>query len=450
MNVISAGRLAVGNLRKSIFTLLLGTLTATASAQDCECVPSSTGCSELSPDGVFGGESDSLWDRDRLTGDWGGYRTDLQDSGVNLYGSSTHFYQGVASGGREREFEYGGKLDYRMDVEGGKLGLNPGLFVNVHAETRYGNSINNIDGALAPGNIAMAFPLPDENVTALAGVMITQALSEEFAVFGGKINTLDQYPIRYNGGPGLAGFMNTSLVFNPIGGRTVPYSAAGVGFAIMQDKVPVFTFTVFDPDERSTIGFDDLFENGVLFVPDLVLRTNFWDRPGIVNIGGTYSSKSYTSVDPAAYLANIPGLLAGAFPQETGSWSVYSAFYQALWVDRADPQRNWGVFGQFGVSDGNPNPIQYVANGGIGGRSMLPGRSQDTFGVGVFYLGLSSEFKRLARPFVPQDDEYGFETFYNYAVTPWCHVTGDLQVVNPSTISVDTAVITGMRVQVLF
>ena len=419
-------------------------------AEDIGCVPSTAGCCELSPEEVFCSDYDSLFTQDRLTGDWGGFRSDLKESGVDIYASATQFYSGVVSGGREQTDAYGGKLDYYMKVEGGKLGLNPGFFLDVHGETRYGNSVSSLDGALAPSNTAMAFPLPDEDVTALTGFTITQALSEEFAIFGGKINTLDQYPIRYSGGSGLAGFMNTSLVFNPIAARTVPYSAAGVGVAILRDKLPMFTFTVFDPVERSTIGFEDLFDTGVLLVPDLVLRTQFFDRPGIFNLGGTYSSKSYTSVDRSAYLSNIPGLLAGAFPQESGSWSAYSSFYQALWVDDTDSQRNWGVFGQFGVSDGNPNPVQYVANGGIGGRSMLPGRKLDTFGAGLFYLGLSNQFQQLAGPFVPQENEYGIETFYNYAVTRWCRLTGDLQVVNPSTISFDTAVITGMRLQVLF
>lgn len=434
----------------SLIATLLGSIPIAAIAEELESVPAMTGCGSRAPDELFSCTGDAFLTRDRVTGDWGGLRTDLKNSGIDVYASATQFYSGVVSGGREQQDAFGGKLDYYMNVEGGKLGLNPGLFVNFHGETRYGNSINSLDGALAPGNIAMAFPLPDEDVTALTGVTITQALSEEFAIFGGKINTLDQYPIRYGGGSGLGGFMNTSLVFNPIAARTVPYSAAGIGFAIMQEKVPVFTFTIFDPVERSMTGFEDLFDSGVLLVPDLVLRTEFFDRPGILNFGGTYSNKSYASTDPAAYLSSIPGVMAGIFPQETGSWSAYSAFYQSIWVDAADSQRNWGVFGQFGVSDGNPNPIRYVINGGVGGRSMLPSRKLDTFGAGIFYLGLSNRFQQLARPFVPQEDEYGFETFYNFAVTPWCRLTGDLQVVNPSTVSYSTAVATGMRLQILF
>ena len=108
------------------------------------------------------------------------------------------------------------------------------------------------------------------------------------------------------------------------------------------------------------------------------------------------------------------------------------------------------MFGQYGISDGNPNPIRFVANLGVGGRSPLRFRTYDTFGVGFFYTGLSDEFKALASVVLPQHDEYGVEVFYNYAITPWCRLTGDVQVARPSTVGFDTTVITGGRLQILF
>jgi porin len=406
-----------------------------------------------------------LLTRLRMTGDWCGHRTALAERGLRFDLFATQFYQGVASGGREREWRYGGKLDYLFDLDGGKLGLWEGLLVNLHAETRYGESVNQIDGLIAPSNIAMNFPKADQDITAITGLKITQALSENFALYAGKINTLDEYPLRYAPGlgtnrPGLEGFMNTSLVFNPIVARTLPYSAAGAGGAVLMEGEPLFTLTVFDPRERSTLGLEDLYARGMVLVPDLVLRTKFFGLPGAYNLGGTYSSARYRSFDPASYL-NVPvrqllageartGDLEGLGPQETGSWSVYFNFYQALWADEEVERRSWGVFAQFGLSDGNPNPIRYVANAGLGGRSPLRGRTLDTFGAGFFYLGLSDEFKTLARPIFPQQDEYGVELFYNCAVTPWCRLTGDLQVARPSTQGFDTVIIPGLRLQMLF
>ncbi len=383
-----------------------------------------------------------------LTGDWHGNRSWLAEHGINLDFSATQFYQGVAAGGREQNWDYGGKLDYFVDIEGGKLGLSEGLFVDLHAETRFGQSVNDNDGLLTPSNIAMSFPESDSSITSITGLKLTQALSETFALFAGKINTLDEYAIQFAGGPGLGGFMNTSMVFNPILARTVPYSAAGVGGAFLDAGKPKFSLSVFDPEERATKGLENLYERGVTIVPELNLRTELLGLPGIYQFGGSYSNSDYTSIDPSAWLS-IP-LAAGAFPVENESWSLYFDFYQALWSDQCDPSRTWGFFGQFGISDGNPNPIQYVATGGIGGRSMIAGRTLDRFGAGYFYLGLSDDFKALITPFIPQRDEYGIELFYNYAVTPWCWLTGDLQVVRPSTIGFDTAIIPGARLQVLF
>ncbi len=67
-----------------------------------------------------------------------------------------------------------------------------GLFVNLHGESRLGQSVNNIDGLLTPSNIAMNFPAPEGNVTALTGVKITQLLTQNVALFLGEINTLDE------------------------------------------------------------------------------------------------------------------------------------------------------------------------------------------------------------------------------------------------------------------
>ena len=391
--------------------------------------------------------------RATLTGDWFGTRSRLADHGINFELYGTQFYQGVASGGREQEWEYGGKFDYLLHVDGQKAGLWQGLFVDLHGESRLGQSVNNIDGLLAPSNLALAFPKPDGNVTALTGVKLTQALSENFALFAGKINTLDEYPLRFNpelglGRPGIGGFMNTSLVFNPIMARTIPYAAAGVGAAVLREGEPMFVLTVFDPEERSTIGLEGLYERGVVIVPNFTFRLKPYGLPGLYNFGGTYSNARYRSVDPAAYLfiPNI-GIIGG---EETGSWSLYANFYQALWVDPCDEKRTWGVFGQFGISDGNPNPIRYVANAGVAGRSMLPRRELDTFGCGFFYLGLSSEFKSLAAPVIPQQDEYGVELFYNIAVAPWCRLTTNLQVARPSTQDLDTAILPGVRMQIVF
>jgi len=118
-------------------------------------------------------------------------------------------------------------------------------------------------------------------------------------------------------------------------------------------------------------------------------------------------------------------------------------------VDSSDPARNWGLFGQFGLSDGNPNPIAYTCNVGAGARGMF-GRQLDSMGAGFFYVGLSDEYKALASPILPQQNECGVELFYNYAISPSSRFTTDLQIATPSTQRFDTVIIPGFRLELLF
>ncbi len=459
VGLLLSGALAIGQLPTTTAPVPNPGPTVTepsAPEATAPVVPEPTGEAAAAPENPYAGD---LRTRLRALGDPLGLRSRAADRGITFDLFATQFYQGIASGGQERTFPFGGKIDYLLNIDGQKLGLWQGLFVNLHAETRYGRSTNEIDGLIAPSNLPLNFPREDANITSITGLKLTQALSESFALYAGKINTLDEYPLRYSPGlggnkPGLGGFLNTSLVFNPIAARTIPYAAAGAGFAILREGEPLFTFSVFDPEERATSDLSGLYNRGVVLVPDLVLRTQLLGRPGVYNFGGTYSSAKYRSFDPAAYL-NIPFIRSvvartNAAPQETGSWSLYANLYQSLWVAQCDNKRNWGLFGQFGLSDGNPNPVRFVANGGIGGHSMVPGRKLDTFGIGYFYLGLSDNFKSLARPLQPQRDEYGVELFYNIAITPWARLTTDLQIARPSTIGVDTAIIPGLRFQLLF
>lgn len=437
-----ASVLAVSSLL--LLTLLLST---NAHANDCG--------SQISCGSGIDGSDWWLLDNHRLTGDWGGLRSDLEDNGWEFNLFNTQFFQGVASGGLEQEWAYGGKLDYLINVDGEKSGLWQGLFVDFHAETRYGEDVNAAGGLLTPSNIVMSFPDPDAHVTSITGLKVTQAVSENLVLFAGKINTLQEYPLKYSPGPttnlpGLAGFMNTQLVFNPIMGRTVPYSTFGVGGAFLADGFPIASLTAFDPTERATDGLDEIYGEGVTIVPNLLLPIQLFDRPGIVHLGGTYSTADYRSVDPEAYLDLPPEVIAAGGPVESESWALYANCFQTLWVDPSVENRGWGFFIQSGISDGNPNPVEFVVNGGIGGRSMLAGRTLDSFGVGYFYLGLSDNFVNLVSPFIELQDEQGFEAFYNYAVTPWCRLTFDLQVVNPSATALDTAIIPGLRLQTIF
>ena len=103
----------------------------------------------------FGGPWDT---RPKLTGDWYGLREDLREHGFTFDISATMYYQGIVSGGLNESFEFGGRNDYIMNVDGQKAGLWPGLFINLHGETVYGDSPNLDTGAIVPVSIGRSLP----------------------------------------------------------------------------------------------------------------------------------------------------------------------------------------------------------------------------------------------------------------------------------------------------
>jgi porin len=133
-----------------------------------------------------------------------------------------------------------------------------------------------------------------------------------------------------------------------------------------------------------------------------------------------------------------------------GSWWIDYRFDQALWVDPTDKTRSWGVFGDFGISDGKPNPIRWSGILGVGGSSPIPNRQLDSFGMAYYYMGLSDDFRNAVGSIVPLRDERGLELFYDLGVTPWFHVTADLQVITPLLEPVHNSVVLGLRSKIDF
>ena len=417
-----------------------------APAEDCLAAPTCVcPCSPALP--PFGGP---LLERPKLTGDWLGFRSSLREGGITVDVSTTQFYQGVSSGGLERSFPYGGRNDYFLTLDGEKLGLWKGFAVKLQGETRYGESANFITGALSPVNEYLLVPDSEGVASGLTGFKFTQALSENMLLVAGKINLLDEVKQPLTGAHGLEGFLNLSLIFNPILARTLPYSAFGAGATYLQDGEPVFTLSVFDTRDASTTSvFDDLFTGGVVIFGTALLPTKFFGLPGHQGAEGVYSSGRYTNIDKSPYLDPLGGLVFPGAPQ-AGSWALAYLFDQAVWVSPDDPKRMWGLFGKLGISDGDPNPVRWNAGGGVGGASPIPGRTRDTFGVGFYHVGISGVLKRIAMPLTPLRNEQGLELYYNARVTPWFQFTPDLQIIEPFQKDVDTAIVVGFRAKLDF
>lgn len=382
--------------------------------------------------------------------DWFSLRSTLAETGVAFEMSTTQFYQGVASGGLEQQFQYGGRNDYFAMIDSAKLGLWQGGMFTLHGESRYGESANTLTGALAPVNVMLSLPQPNGSVTGLTAAKLQQALSDNLVVYAGKINTLDDFKQPFTSAGPLQGFQNSALVYNPVYARTIPYSTYGAGFICTASDERTIEFTLFDTNNTpTTTGLNTLFNNGVTLFAQGLAPTFFFDRPGHQGISGTYSSGTYSDLTPTAFLDPSEGLALFATPVR-GSWSLAYNFDQALGVTADKSGRTWGVFGHLGLADNNPNPVRWFASSGVSGASPLPNRKTDTFGIACFYIGVSDSLKSTRSRLVNLRDEYGIELYYNVNVTSRFQITPDMQVITPFRERSVASLLIGLRAKIDF
>ncbi|TWT51898.1 carbohydrate porin [Allorhodopirellula solitaria] len=389
-----------------------------------------------------------LCDRDHLLGDWMGLRSGLAEHGVVTDVIATQFYQGVASGGNEQRFRYGGKLDYFFTFLGEPLGLNKGFTLLMHAETGFGKSSNADAALLAPVNANMLTPLPFEDETAITGFQVMQALSEDWAVTAGRINTFDLFNTMYaQTGRGVDRFMNISSFFPMAASSTIPLVWNGAGVLKLHEGQIQGGLLVLDNTNIPTVsGIDDLFANGATIAGLWRFFTDFGGRPGSSLFLGTYGTGTFNSLDPAGW-SFVPGD-GLVVPDAEGSWSVNYIGEQQLWADRCNPERQVGLFSQWGLADEETSPYAWCMNVSLDFAGAVKSRPQDRIGAAYFYNGLSSDLKTLSSTVAPLDDVQGGEVYYNAAITPWCYLTTDLQVIDPARERADTAVLVGTRLSV--
>jgi porin len=397
----------------------------------------------------FGGP---WFERPVLSGDWLGTRATLRDEGLTARLNATMLPQAVVSGGRRQEMEFGGRWDAYLDLDGEKLGLWRGLFVRLLGEANFGTGTQESTGSLGVPGYLLEFPERQAPEVALSGLRVQQYLTDDLLVYFGRINTLDDYERAYRGDAlGVDGFLNGAFLFPPVLARTVPYVAYAAGVVLMREQVPILSVHLYDTrDVPTTMGLNNLFENGIVLLAESTIATRFFGMPGHQNLGVVYSTGRYTALNPLPSLIGPVPEGAESRIQRQGSWGVFYGADQAIWVDPADPKRHWGVFGSVGLSDGDPNPIRWSLDIGIGGASPLPGRPRDTWGVAFYRLGLSPQLKEASGRRTGVRDESGIEAFYNVRVTPWFEWTPDVQFITPARGAVDRSLNVGLRARILF
>ncbi len=206
---------------------------------------------------------------------------------------------------------------------------------------------------------------------------------------------------------------------------------------------------VYDPASYvNELSLADAFEDGVTVRGSIQWPVTIAGRRGSQGLTALYSTQDGTdlsNLDEILVPTPEPGTVATKNSRYYFAWS----FDQYLYQPAARADEGVGLFGQFGISDGNPNSLHWTFLVGLGGTGLVPGRNADTWGVGYYYDSLSGYLKDALAPTVQLRDEQGLEIFYDLALTPWFNLGVDLQVIRPGLAS-DTAVLPGLRAVIRF
>lgn len=428
---------------------------------------------------------EGLWQRETLTGDWGGARTALKDKGVTvgiIYIGET---LAVLSGGLRREASYQGRLEVSVDTDLDKLMGWAGASTHIkgyqlHQSTR--NVGQNVGGISDVSNID-AVP-----ATRLFTAWFQQTfLDDRLSIRAGKLAADDEFIASAS----AATFINATFGWAPIlgsnmrsGGPVFPLGGPGVRVQVSPTKEFAILGAVFagDPAGRdcndlaqicNRDGLKFSTAGGSLWMGELQFLVNSGPQatglPGVYKIGFWHATADYADqrfgIDAGGAVVGLAVEPDARAIQHKGNGGIYGVADQMVW--RGDA-RSVNLFMRAGVSPSDRNLLSFYVDGGIVMKGVLAGRPDDRLAFGVGYAEVSPNVSAFDRdtlsangpPYPVRSNETVFELTYIAQVAPWWSIQPDLQYIvrpgggvpdpNDPTRTVGNALVAGVRSTINF
>jgi len=396
-------------------------------------------------------ETKGLWERDTLTGDWGGLRTSLEDHGITVGVSYTGDAFGNATGGLRQQAVAAGLLQVDVEADLEKLaGWKGGLFhftgLNTHGRSLTANVLQSWipsrDIEAAPSTRLFALWLQqslfDDMVSVKAGVVPMQEefFNSEYAanLIGSPFGWPGSFALNYptGGGYPVSGLgtrvkvrptENLALLAGVFSGDTVAGAA---------DSRPD------DAQRRNSTGTDFSIESPAWFGEAQYGYNRSPDAtglPGTVKVGGWYHHGGHYNdlrYDASGQSIAVSGADGKPYRE---NWSIYAILDQKLWSRPGSEDGGLGFFLRGTLMPEDRNQAPYYIDTGLALKGTFEGRDDDVFAVGIAFAGASDRLKgldsdaRAAGTSTAHDHDYEtlFEVSYRYAVAPWWTLVPDVQ-----------------------
>lgn len=386
----------------------------------------------------FGGAS--FWEWSRMTGDWDGARTTLENKGLSFDASYTLDWSSVWDGGLRNVASTRSVLSLSATLDFGTMFDLRGasFFVNYLSSDMRGGS-RDVGDYSGVSNIETG-----ANVDQISEAWYQhQLFDDKLRIKLGKVDANLEFAFPDFGGD----FMNSGAAYSPNSNVAIPtYPNPSMGAVIFVYPVEWLYAGAGFFDNSNAVGVptgrhgpNELWHGADFFWIGEAGVT--WDQLGSLgsgrfSLGGWHSTAEFARFDGGA---------------EDGTNGFYASLSQQLvrrenWDDAEDP-RGLFVFAQYGWGDQDVNDVANHAAIGLSAQGTFAGRDDDATGVYFSWVDLSDD-PNSGYP----EDECVLEAFYKLQVTPWCFVKPDIQYVwNPGGASdVDNALVGGIRFQISF
>jgi porin len=438
-------RRGVGRSPAAVLATVAAILTAPLAAMAQDGVAATTA--------PAGEKAAGLWQRDTLTGDWGGMRSALEEKGFQIGVVYTGEALGNPAGGVGHGAIYEGRLETALDVDLEKAAGWTGAAFHVNAYQIHGRGLS---ANYLGNNLLTASNIEASRATRLFDLWLQQKLFDgALSVRVGQLAADDEFVTSEYGATfvnGTFGWPGLLAADAASGGPAYPLATPGIRVAVMPSDALTLSAAVFNgnpagpgsgnPQLRDDSGTSFRIGDGAFAIAEAAYARN--QDKDAAGLAATYKLGAFYQRGRFDDLRYDDGGLALADPASSGRPAVrhthfgfYAVVDQMIWRREAGSDQGLGVFARVMGDPTAANQVAFYADGGVNYKGLLAERPDDVLGVAFAYAGVSGEargadgdtrrFTGTDRPI--RDFEAVLEVTYKAQVAPWWTLQPDLQLI---------------------
>lgn len=377
-------------------------------------------------------------------------RLDLEMKGISLNLALTSIYQQNARGGSDTHngHRITGSVDTELQLDFERMGLWKGGDVYVLGESAWNDAIDDKVGDLFGVN---GDAIGDRPIRVRELWYQQRMFDEKLRIKLGKMDVAVDVDTNAYANWEVTQFLNNALINT--GNMPLPDYGLGTIVSVVPVDWAHATLAVADAQAdgnetgfRTTFHGEDYFFSALELGLTPVWKTALGDLPGGYRFILWYDPQSKEVFfddrdgrrhqvphkrDDTGFAFNMDQLLVQENPGKPGD------------------AQGLGMFLRYGYAEEDVNLVEHFWSIGAQYLGLLPTRDDDVLAFGMAQGIISDQFRRI--------EEFGsretvYELYYNMAVTPWLHVTPDLQYISDTggDKSGRDSVVVGLRVVLQF